>query len=48
MNKKRINEFLKRLEGTEGCDFKEKVKGDTAFEHGNAKVDKIKIYQLKF
>ena len=28
MNKKQINEFLKRLEGPEGCNFKETKKGD--------------------
>lgn len=28
MNKKQIKEFLKRLEGPEGCDFREKTKGD--------------------
>ena len=28
MTKKQINEFLNRLEGEEGCNFKEKIKGD--------------------
>lgn len=28
MTKKQIKEFLKRLEGKEGCNFKEEIKGD--------------------